>query len=288
VCLVSGERRALTTDTLGTLCVWDVSGSEGRLERRVRNPNAGEVRDVRASPDGSLAVTPGEDGSVTLWTAAGETVRTLREAPAGATRVWSACFSADGSRVLAACCDEKGLLELDVGGSGVARFIPAGSCLLSVDASADGRWVVTADSGGGVQIWEGASLAPVRDRLVGPVSRGCWGARFSPDSRLLAVTSDNNHVCVWRVSDWSLVHDFREAHAWFARRVCWSADSSQLITSGGGRDLKVWDAESGRLLRKVAGHGSNSWGVTMSRDGSLIVSCGFDKQVRLHRHKPPA
>jgi WD40 repeat protein len=160
--------------------------------------------------------------------------------------------------------------------------VPAGGYLVSVDASADGQWVVTTANGGPVKIWDGTSLAEIRT-LDGSGSTGCWGARFSPDSSHVAVVSDEKHLRVWRASDWSRTIDI-EAHSGYAYQVCWSSDSKQIVTCGQAGTIKVWEASSGRLLRTLTGHTGQTWGVAMSADGQMIMSTGDDCTVRVWRH----
>jgi WD40 repeat protein len=75
-----------------------------------------------------------------------------------------------------------------------------------------------------------------------------------------------------------------EANRGWANRVCWSSDSTQIVTSGDDRAVKVWEASSGRLLRTLTGHTEVTWGVAMSADGQVIMSTGNDKSVRVWRH----
>jgi WD40 repeat protein len=291
-----GGDRAVSTDYSGEMILWDVSASPAAAggaaaaassagsscELKRFKAHSTEIRDLSVSPDGSRIATGCSDGSVKLWTADGDAVRTLREAPAGDTYVCSVCFSADGRRVLAAGCHEKALLEFDVEGVRAVRSVPASGQVLAVDASADGQWVVTTGDHGRVKIWDGTSLAEIRT-LGGSGSTWCLGACFSADSSHVAVVSKDGHLRVWRASDWSRTIDI-EAHSNSTRQVCWSSDSKQIVTSGSDKTVKVWEASSGRLLRTLTGHAGSTWGVSMSADGQMIMGTGDDCTVRVWRH----
>jgi WD40 repeat protein len=296
LCLYGGGDRAVSTDYSGEMILWDVSaspaGGGGGAAAASSAGSSCEVKRFQAhsthtnglsvSRDGSLIATGCDDGSVKLWTADGDAVRTLREAPAGSAGVYSVCFSADGTRVLAAGHHESSLLEFDVEGVRAVRSVPAGGVLMAVDASADGQWVVTTDSGGHVKIWDGTSLAAICT-LDGSGSSLCYGACFSPDSSHVAVVSNDGHLRVWRASDWSRTIDIG-AHSNLAYQVCWSSDSKQIVTSGGDKTVKVWEASSGRLLRTLTGHAGLISAVAMSADGQMIMSTGDDCTVRVWRH----
>jgi len=163
------------------------------------------------------------------------------------------------------------------------RVIPAGGNVYAVDASADGQWVITADRGGHVKIWDGTRLTEMRT-LDGSGSMPSRGARFSPDSSHVAVVSYDKHLRVWQTSDWSKTIDI-EAHTDVAFQVCWSSDSKQIVTSSHDKTVKVWEASSGRLLRTLTGHTNWTFGVAMSADGKMIVSTSRDRTARVWRHQ---
>jgi WD40 repeat protein len=47
------------------------------------------------------------------------------------------------------------------------------------------------------------------------------------------------------------------------------------------RSLRLFDVESGKLVRELHGHTGNIWGVAFAPDGHRAVSCGEDNTVRL-------
>src|SRR5262249_60789120 len=60
-----------------------------------------------------------------------------------------------------------------------------------------------------------------------------------------------------------------------------SVDGRLLATGGGDGAIDLWDAATGKRLRKVPGHGKAIQAVTFSPDGSRLASGSTDGTVRL-------
>ena len=63
--------------------------------------------------------------------------------------------------------------------------------------------------------------------------------------------------------------------------LVYSQDGRTLVSSGESGAIRVWDAESGDLVRLLPGHPERVRGLTMSRDGRLIASSSTDGLVKL-------
>lgn len=67
--------------------------------------------------------------------------------------------------------------------------------------------------------------------------------------------------------------------------VDWSPDGSLLATSTWSY-IRVWDAESGKLLKTLTGHTDSVCTVARSPDGTSIASGSFDRTVRIWQFGP--
>ncbi len=175
----------------------EVLPQEARLRLRIRDPSGlvlatiegfvNFVADAAWSPDGARVAVHNMEGSVSLWTAEGASVRERAVSPLAVGNVE---FSPDGSLVVAACADnalhvwdregeEVAVLRGHRAAVPMARFSPGGDALASVSDDGTARlWAV--DTG---EI--GAAVPFGRDRAVlGRISASghrvaCWEPRGS-------------------------------------------------------------------------------------------------------------
>jgi len=62
--------------------------------------------------------------------------------------------------------------------------------------------------------------------------------------------------------------------------VAVSPDGRTIVSGSDDRTVKVWEAESGRLLRSLEGHKLSVNAVAVSPDGRTIVSGSDDRTIR--------
>ena len=63
--------------------------------------------------------------------------------------------------------------------------------------------------------------------------------------------------------------------------VCWSPDNKYIASNSYGYNVKIWEAESGKVIRTLSGHSSDVSSVAWSPDGKYIVSGGDDHTVKI-------
>jgi hypothetical protein len=175
-----------------------------------RSQRLGESRDVRSgqprhalegdqeavpyaefSPDGSLVVTAGRDGTARVWDAGtGQLRHTLEHAD----QVWSASFSPTGSQLVT--CGEKGRASVWDVGTGRLLYALEGhtNTVRYAEFSADASQILTASWDGTARVWD-ARTGQLSHALehAEPV----YSARFSPDGSRVITVSGDKMVKVW-------------------------------------------------------------------------------------------
>jgi WD40 repeat protein len=63
--------------------------------------------------------------------------------------------------------------------------------------------------------------------------------------------------------------------------VAFSEDGNKIASSGDDAIVKIWDVQTGKLLRNLVGHKRIVWSVKFSRDDSKIASASFDYTFKL-------
>ncbi|MBD2018428.1 WD40 repeat domain-containing protein [Microcoleus sp. FACHB-53] len=63
--------------------------------------------------------------------------------------------------------------------------------------------------------------------------------------------------------------------------VAISPDGQTLASCGDDKTIKIWNLNTGDLLRTFTGHSDIVWSVTFSPDGQILASCSEDKTVKI-------
>jgi WD40 repeat protein/serine/threonine protein kinase len=167
------------------------------------------------------------------------------------------------------------------------------SAVTSLAFTHDGRRLATASYDHTVKIWE-VPATPEGLRQEAPREVASWeahvawvtGLAFSPDdSRLATVAGGGKHgeqdfgLKVWDVATGKAV--FEQTQEDRLMCVAYSPDGKQLATGSDGRWVKLWDAETGKLLHAFPRQAGTITAVAFSPDGTRLASGGKDRTVRI-------
>jgi WD40 repeat protein len=309
----SPDGKTLAAGGFGVVSLWDALA--GKEVRRLTTSN-GWLYSVAVSPDGRHVVA-GSGSTVTLWgRATGKEVRTL----SGHTNVIHVvAFSRDGKRLLTSSADRTARLWdaatgeplRTLGGHGgevralamdrEAKRIATGADdkivrlwdaatgkelrqlrghdgeLYSVAFSLDGKTLASGDGCGTVILWD-AATGKERRRINGRQMIRC--VAFSSDGKFLAVSDGDGLLRLFDAGGERLLRDIHQPDA--AGGIAFSPDGQTLASTGaenGG--IYLWNAFTGKELRREEGHRGRVDRVAISPDGKVVASAGREGGVRL-------
>ncbi len=78
----------------------------------------------------------------------------------------------------------------------------------------------------------------------------------------------------------TLRHTLR-GHKDIINRIAWSPDGSILASPSEDKTIRLWETQTGQLLRTLKGHSASVFSVAWSPDGRLLASGSEDKTIRL-------
>lgn len=282
--LASGNRGS---DTVNTIKLWDMN--TGKEKRTLKGPASGDffngIISVTFSPDGktlamgcsSLSLSGKEEGPlkeegpIIIWdTKTWKEIRTLKGHDEG---VYGVDFSPDG-KTLASCSWDETVKLWDVKTGNQLRTLTGHKGnIWYVRFSPDGK---TLASGGETEktiIWD-------VDTGKEEWSHKFWGPQvaFSSDGKTFAISDyDKIHLFDTKTRKEKLsltTQNHREISS-----VAFSMDGKILASCGSGKSfthgtIKLWDTESGRVMRTLKLQDEVFSSVIFSPDGKTLISCG--------------
>jgi WD40 repeat protein len=278
---------------------------------------------VSFSPDGKMLAAGTSEGSVLVWTMAGQSLVARIPAPQPVTSVtWDgsgrvADSGADGTATIwtlptpvlltsnkaANVAYSPNGSVIAVGGTNVELWNAATHALLATQAlpgvnglsfSPDGRYLAAALGDGMVQVMDAATLAPLGDPFRVTASGSAESVAFSPDSRVLATGSDDGSVRSFSMANPghpALLSKVRDSTAQ-VYTVAFAPDGTTLAAASTDDKTWLWNvsnpASPQRAGTALDGLSSYAIALAFSPDSELLAVGSADKTVHLWNVANPA
>jgi len=296
------QRLVLSAGGDGTLKLWDIGS--GRLLRTLESDGASIIDQAVFSPDGSRVLSGGGDG-LRLWDLkSGALLRTLVSSSANygfphwegkylvtdsmAKHARTVAFSPDGKYLLSGHRDHKvrlwdadtgALLHIFEGHSeevGPVAFSPDGQFILSAGARGltnDGIVLRDVRTGAIVRQFKVDESTIVAPSSFMSRAFGRGALNVSPDGQYVSAQSIDLKRTIWNFKTGAVVRRFAAAAI--------SPDWRRFAVEAPGNGAEVRDADTGRRVGSVIGHGVFPGTLTFSPDGRMIGAIGSDLAIVL-------
>ncbi|MCU0517984.1 MAG: S-layer homology domain-containing protein [Oscillatoria sp. Prado101] len=227
---------------------------------------------VAVSPDGkTLAVGSSKD--IQLWDLSAGQLKSTLSGHGG--NVWSVAISSDG-QTLASCSGDTTVKLWDLATGKQTRSLSHGSWVNFVAISPDGQTVASAFRK--LKLWNKTSgeLQQTVDGF-GPVI-------FSPDGKLLIGSDGRGNVQLLDAATGAVQRTLSTAdHSGEGMKLMAISPDGQTLASlrSGSNTIKLWNLNSGDMLRSLDGKVEGISALAISRDGKLLASATGSGKIQV-------
>ena len=230
---------------------------------------------VAFSPDGKHFASGGK--GTKLWNlSTRQEIMTFDDT----NRINSIAFSPDGKQLI--CGGDRTMKIFDVAtGREIVDFkLRRGQDVWAVAYSPDGKYVLSGDSGGKIDLWNTSLEKSIRTvEIVDCV----WAVSFSADGEYALSGGRENSVRLWNAKNLTPIKKFVGHKGIWS--VAFSPDGKYALSAGIEGNIDIWDLASGTKWRVLAGHtGVSSVQAGVSAkffpNGKQVISAG-DASTRI-------
>jgi len=241
------------------------------------------LRSVCFSPNGNLILSTAFDNSIKIWDSkSGMLIRSL---DTDATTD-NARFSPDGKRIVSTQRNDFIKIWDSETGKIICKIDNKSYNTNAASFSPDGKYVLSPTG----YVWESTSgkfirkfSADLQDSHSEEPSREIDNATYSPDGKSIASTREND-IVIWNAENGNIIHIIEGEKIEINKKgvdcVNYSQDGKFIVSTHPSENMiKIWNSNTGKLVRSFTGHLGLYSFVYFSPDGKYILSISFGRPI---------
>lgn len=260
----------------GTVSLWDTASGQ---PLHVFDGHEDWVHAIAFHPSGRYLASGGTDATILIWDL--QTRTRLQSLKGHAERIWSLAFSPDGELLVSGAGEETILIWDWRAGrvQGNLRHPSAG--LVRVAFHPDGRRLASCcEENPQILLWDirtSEQVGSVTSRSNGPTA-----VTFDVAGTCLVTGGHDGSVEIWRLqADHPPIYQkMLMAHHNSISVLAYGPDDL-LATLSEGSSIRLWNVESGKLIRVISGYSRLIGATAFSRDGTLLFQGDAGGKVRI-------
>ncbi|NDJ16399.1 NB-ARC domain-containing protein [Myxacorys almedinensis] len=268
-----------------TVRLWDVQSGTCL---KILKAHTGWVFSVAFSPEGRWLASSSRDRTVKLWQVeSGHCQATIAAHP---HQIRAVTFARDG-KTLVTGCDDHRLRVWNYYTGECLRVLKGHQSWISAIAICPATQVLaSASEDQSVRLWEGHSHRCIK--TFRGHSNGVWGIALSPDTRQLASGHQDGQIRLWSLQHlpaWDASESkepqspqkILRGHESWVWSVAFSPHRDLLASGSEDRTVRLWHAQTGKLLSTLYGHSDAVLSVVFSQDKQTLISGSLDGTLRI-------
>lgn len=276
-CFSPSGKHIVSASQDSTIRVWDVETGEGKVLDKYNK----EACSASFSYNGKFIVSAYMDGLIRIWDV--ETSKCIKEINSlKYSRDCSVSFSPDGRFIVAAwfgtgiISQKIPVVEIwDVETGEHKELVSHAEKVNSVSFSPDGKRIISASDDKTIRIYD---VSGDNVLLSGDYSGYFNALSFSPDGeRILASSHIRRDIQVLNLKTGEC--EVLEGHTGCVNSSSYSHDGKRIVSASNDSTLRIWDAETGEILKGGKKLSHRCYSASFSPDGKCIVSSYYSGRI---------
>lgn len=248
------------------------------------------INSVAINHQGTILASGNDHKTIALWDInMGQTIATLS---AHTHAVNSVAFSPD-KRILASASSDRTIKLWDINTLEEIHTLKGHShAVKSIAFSPNGKLLASASWDKTIKLWcvnTGKLICTLTGHRLQVTA-----VAFSPNGDFLASSSCDRTVMIWQIPTTEPLellsgqktienrpNSTLAGHVWAVLAIAFSPTLPILATAGDDKIIKLWDTNTGQVIRTFVGHSWSVAAVTFSSDGETLISGSWDKTIKL-------